>query len=107
MLDTAIPLKWYEDYFNRVFPKTCKDMGDCEGVFSWLLENEPALSLRIEEAWELINTLWLSRAEQGSFKDACKSWYTLLMEAKKGFEAHKMKKVEESRQPAQKAMALG
>jgi len=107
MITNEIPLAWYENYFDRAFTKICKDMGECEGFFSWLAEYEPVLYLRLEEAWDLISTLWLSRAEQQSFKDACKSWYTLLMEAKKGFDAHKMRKLEETRQPAQKAMALG
>jgi len=105
--ESETPFTWYENYFkDRVLPKICKDMGECAGVFSWLAENDPALSIRIAEAWELINSLWLNRSEKESFKDACKSWYMLLMEAKKGFEVWKVNRLEESRQPAQKAMVL-
>ena len=98
---------WHESFFSgRALVKVCNEMGECAGFFSWLAEHDPALYNRIEEAWDLINCLWLSQAETGPFKDACKSWYILLMEAKKGFEAWKAKQAEESRQPAQKAMAL-
>lgn len=89
------PYSWYENFFQeRVLAKVATDMGDCTGFCSWLAENDPALAIRIQEAELEMNSLWMSRADRESFKGACKTWYNLLMEAKKGFDAWKGKQQE-------------
>ncbi len=94
-VESIPPYAWFEEFFQgRVMPKTCKDMGDCEGFYSWLAANDPALYNQIEEADTEINSLWLSRSEQQSFKDACTKWYDLLMKAKRAFDAWKLKQRE-------------
>ncbi len=86
---------WYESFYRmRVLPKVCKEMGECEGFFLWLAEYAPDMYVRISAADEEINSLWLSRAEKESFKDACKRWFNLLMEAKKRFDVWKMQQRE-------------
>ena len=91
------PYAWYENYFqDRVLKTTATDMGECEGFCSWLAENDPALYNRIKEVESDLNSLWLSRGDMDSFKGMCKTWYKLLMEGRKGFDAHKAKKREEA-----------
>jgi hypothetical protein len=108
MILDDIPCAWYETFYrDRVLVKVCNEMGDCQGFFCWLAEQAPELYNRINASENEIDSLWLNRSDKESFKAACKSWYGLLMEAKKGFDAWKVKQMEESRQPAQKAMALG
>ncbi len=88
-------ISFYENFYrNRVLPKACKEMGECEGFFLWLAEYAPDMYARISAADEEINSLWLSQAEKEPFKDACKRWYNLLMEAKKGFYVWKMQQRE-------------
>lgn len=103
-------LAWYENFFeNRVLPKACKDMGEyCQGFFTYLVENDPGLYNRITAAQDHIGSLWLSRADRESFKAACKTWYSLLMEAKQGFEARKIRQREAAASVGkQEAMELG
>ncbi len=87
---TDIPVAewdWYESYYStRVMPKVCGEMEACEGLFPWLAENDPGLYGRISAAEKEIDSLWLSRSEKESFKAACRVWYGLLLEAKKGLE---------------------
>jgi hypothetical protein len=79
---------WYGSYYStRVMPKVSSEMEACEGLFRWLGENDPGLYGRISVAEKEIDVLWLSRAEKKTFEAACRAWYGLLLEAKKGMEA--------------------
>ena len=84
---------WHWNFLhNRVMPRVYKDMGeDCRGIFDWLVENNPELCTRIVAANKEVDSLCHPEAEHESFKAACKTWYNLLMEAKQGFEAWKVK----------------
>ncbi len=91
------PISWYQNFFsNRVLPKVCKDMETVGSDFyPWIEEQAPELYIRINRAWEEVDSLWLSQAEKDSFKAACKTWYELLLEAKKGYEEWKRKQLQE------------
>lgn len=114
------PHAWYENFYRDiVLPRVAKGLHMTEirtvhlvfssvetstaaadpvqsdpDFISWLAVNDPALYNRIEEADTAVNSLWLSRAEKQSFKDACTTWYNLLLEAKKGFDDWKKKQQE-------------
>lgn len=96
MTDESLPpYAWYENFFkDRVLTKVCEDMGECDGFLPYMAEQAPELYARIKVAENELDSLWLSRADKESFKAACKSWYNLLMEAKKGHAAYKAKKLE-------------
>lgn len=95
-LQSTPPFEWYETYIKtRVMPKLSADMGDCQGFFEWLGEKDPELYNKITAALDELSTLILSRADRKSFEEACRVWYFLLMEAKKGFEAWKAKEREQ------------
>lgn len=96
-IESLPEISWYENYYvNRVLPRIEKDMGECSGLFSWLGEQDPQLYDRISAADNEINSLWMNQAGQESFKAACRHWYRLLMEAKKGFDVWKATKRETS-----------
>jgi hypothetical protein len=89
------PYAWYDNYFSsRVMPKISAEMEDCGGLFSWLADHDPAQYNKIEEAWTELNSLWQSQGAQNAFSAACKTWYTLLIEAKQGFDTWKRKQQE-------------
>jgi len=94
MMTTIPAAEWdfYQSYFDRALAKTLKDMDGCEGIFAWLGEGVPELYAKISAADDEINALWLSRGEKEAFKDACRRWYALLLEAKKGFEAYTIRR---------------
>ena len=82
-------------------------MGECWGFYEYLAEQAPELYNKIKAAEKDIDSLWLNRAEKKSFMAACKAWYSLLMEAKKGHDAFTAKKREEALNVGrQEAMAL-
>jgi hypothetical protein len=91
---TITPYEWYQHFYEqRVMPKVCKDMeaGGCDGFFQYLAEHMPELYNKIKDAENDLESLWLSRGDKDAFRGACKTWYNLLMDAKKGFEAWKAK----------------
>ena len=87
---------WHWNFLNnRVMPRVYKDMGeDCRGIYDWLAENSLELCTRIEAANKEVDSLCHPEADHDSFKAACKTWHNLLMEAKTGFEAWKVKQKE-------------
>lgn len=88
---------WCENFFQeRVLPKIGKEMGECQGFFSYLAEQNPKLYARIQAADTEIHSLWHPETDHESFKAACKTWYNLLMEAKQGFEAWKFKQKQDA-----------
>jgi len=90
----AAEWEWYEEYYRRVINKAASEMGDRVGVVTWLAENDPETYSRINQADDLLNTLWKSRGDRAEFKNACKSWYDLWMAARSGFDAWQVRQRE-------------
>lgn len=79
-----MPYSWWEEYFGKkVLPALSKEMQQCGRDFhTWLKEfhrgDHDALTLTEER----INENWRKQGDKTAFKELCKEWVSLHLQAK-------------------------